>query len=148
MNGNKLPNKPSELLEVAMHDLSLVERSSKYKVDMWSWHKPTGAGYCEVCMAGAVMAKTLHVDSKVYKTASSFDARTDRKLWFISKASVTGFTGEADMISEVRAAFHLCIGRETVVKIRKVAILKYSTSPRAFKARVRKIIRLLKEAGL
>ena len=36
----KLPGKPSALIRLALHDLALVERSKKYRVDMGSWHMP------------------------------------------------------------------------------------------------------------
>ena len=53
----KLPNKPSELLKVALTDLELVEGDSKYRVDMRNWHTPQYDKTCEVCLAGSVMAK-------------------------------------------------------------------------------------------
>lgn len=69
----KLPNKLSELIRLAMKDLELVENDEKYKVDMdmGSWHFPwfseeaehfdvdDEVEVCNVCLAGAVMAKTL-----------------------------------------------------------------------------------------
>lgn len=54
-----LPDKPSELIRVALADLRKVERSEKYKVDMGNWHGPGRDGRCHVCLAGSVMAKTL-----------------------------------------------------------------------------------------
>lgn len=53
----KLPEKPSELLKLAMLDLEKVEADPRYRVDMGEWHKPNGR--CSVCLAGSVMAKTL-----------------------------------------------------------------------------------------
>lgn len=57
-----LPDKPSELIRVALADLEAVERSKKYVVNMGTWHEPKGTPggtKCEVCLAGAVMAKSL-----------------------------------------------------------------------------------------
>lgn len=55
-----LPDKPSELIRVALKDLKSVEKSPFYKVDMLRWHKGlTLSRRCTVCLAGAVMARTL-----------------------------------------------------------------------------------------
>ena len=63
---NKLPDRPSELLKLAMTDLELVEKDKRYVIDMNTWHSPYN-DKCAVCMAGAVMAKELelpvHIDS-------------------------------------------------------------------------------------
>lgn len=54
------PSKPSELIRLALRDLRAVERSKKYTVDMGSWHEPNeDTGVCHVCLAGAVMARSL-----------------------------------------------------------------------------------------
>ncbi len=58
----KLPSKPSELILLALKDLRAVEKSKKYVVEMGEWHTPDYRdGKCAVCLAGAVMAKTLKV---------------------------------------------------------------------------------------
>ncbi len=54
----KLPKKPSALIRLALDDLRKVERSKKYVVDMGTYHEPEYDG-CHVCLAGAIMAKTL-----------------------------------------------------------------------------------------
>lgn len=55
-----LPDKPSELIRVALADLRKVEAMpSVYRVDMNDWHVPHPDGVCEVCLAGAVMAQTF-----------------------------------------------------------------------------------------
>ena len=56
-----LPDKPSDLLELALYDLAKVERSRKYEVAMSGWHNlDQQRDVCQVCLAGAVMAKSLH----------------------------------------------------------------------------------------
>ena len=53
-----LPDKLSELLNVALKDLKKCERSKKYEVYMMAWHLPNSdKGTCMVCLAGSVMAK-------------------------------------------------------------------------------------------
>lgn len=58
-----LPDKLSELLRVAVADAQKCEADPRYRLRMDRWHagmrdSPT----CDVCMAGAVMAKTLGAD--------------------------------------------------------------------------------------
>lgn len=58
---NKLPRKMSELILVGLRDLAKVERNTTvYKVNMGVWHTPNS--HCTVCLAGAVMAKSLDVE--------------------------------------------------------------------------------------
>ncbi len=59
---NALPDKPSELIRVALADLEKCEKDPDYEIFMGVWHSPKPAGYCEVCLAGAVIAKTLGSD--------------------------------------------------------------------------------------
>lgn len=54
-----LPEKPSDLIELALNDLIKVEHDKRYKIDMNEWHRPNGDGICVVCQAGAVIAKTF-----------------------------------------------------------------------------------------
>lgn len=76
MAKNKLPNKLSALMRVALANLAKVERSPKFNIDMTDdWVSfdgfPDGKvsdlikkknSVCHVCFAGAVMAKTLDVE--------------------------------------------------------------------------------------
>jgi len=64
----RAPKKLSTAMRLALHDLALVERSKKYKVNMGAWHTKSPFGFmpepsiCHVCFAGSVMAKTLKLD--------------------------------------------------------------------------------------
>lgn len=58
----KLPRKLSTLLLLAVEDALACQRQrSKYVLDMTSYHDPMG-GKCHVCLAGAVMARSLRAD--------------------------------------------------------------------------------------
>jgi hypothetical protein len=68
----KLPDKLSDLIEVAVKDLEAVEQDPHYVVNMDTWHRAEAQEFrigqqvfekepCTVCLAGAVMAKTLEV---------------------------------------------------------------------------------------
>lgn len=62
----KLPDKASQILRVAIGDLRLVFADSRYKINMRRWHTQQRKNYpapdqkCGVCLAGAVMAKSLN----------------------------------------------------------------------------------------
>lgn len=62
-----LPNKPSDLIEVALSDLRKVETDPRYKIDMDVYHE-VGSDHCHVCLAGSVMAKTLECDPEIDAT--------------------------------------------------------------------------------
>ncbi len=55
-----LPDKPSELIRLALNDLALCAADPNYSIEMYEWHKPRDDGVCQVCLAGAVMAKSLN----------------------------------------------------------------------------------------
>lgn len=134
---NKLPNKPSQLLEVALSDLAKVERSKKYRVKMNAYHEPCGK-ICQVCLAGAVMAKTLDVDKSLFKRPWSFNTATSKKLHAL----------DALRLGDIGGAFTE-LGIKTPKGLREnVFVTEYQTSPRDFKKDLRKIIKSLKEFKL
>lgn len=61
-----LPKTPSKLIRLALADLRACEADSWYAVDMYMWHYPSKSKkhpkICSVCLAGAVMAKSLDAD--------------------------------------------------------------------------------------
>lgn len=84
-----LPDKPSELLKLAMHDLELCEQDEKYEINMIIWHS-FFANKCYVCMAGAVMAKSLKCEYRdIYP--SNFNNQTENKLDIINNLRVGDF---------------------------------------------------------
>jgi len=57
-----LPNSASALIRLAIKDLEECESSQTYVVDMSEWYRPDdNSRVCYVCLAGAVMAKSLHL---------------------------------------------------------------------------------------
>jgi hypothetical protein len=84
MKTNKLPDKPSELLMVAMQDLEVIESMpDKYVVMMSKWHNYSHGSTCSVCHAGAVMANTLKADAKHTYFPEEFGEETKCKLMAI-----------------------------------------------------------------
>lgn len=74
MSENKLPNKPSALIRLALKDLSKVEKDRRYKVNMYSWHVPSKlTKRCSVCLAGSVMAKSLGAIRSTECAPSNFE---------------------------------------------------------------------------
>ncbi len=84
---DKLPDKISDLLEVAVDDVIKIKRRKSYALDMFNWHLPAvnprnSSGKCTVCMAGAVMANRFPERMKEYNETcpSDFDEDTEKKL--------------------------------------------------------------------
>ena len=81
----KLPEKASDLIELALADLAKCEKDSHYNIDMGRFHVPT-TSKCLVCFAGAVMAKSLGVSRKESCHPTFFEEWNERRLsaldWF------------------------------------------------------------------
>ena len=65
----RLPERLGALLEVGLGDLRACEASGGYRVEMRRWHEPARDGRCRVCLAGAVMARSLGVPRDVMASA-------------------------------------------------------------------------------
>jgi len=88
---DSLPNKPSELIRLALRDLRTLETCKDYSINMATFHKPDGLTKCEVCLAGAVMACTLCVPKHQRASPMSFTdiigytpSRLEKKLLAIN----------------------------------------------------------------
>ncbi len=85
MTKNALPDKLSALVQHALADLRLCEADPAYAIHMNDWHSPsTFFKNCEVCLAGAVMAKTLESDSREYTVPDNFITGLEYKLYAIN----------------------------------------------------------------
>src|SRR5262245_50267308 len=84
-NIHPLPEKRSDLLEVALADLELAEKSPLYSVCMATWHEPVGPK-CEVCFAGAVMAFGLADPIERVSFPSDYPEDVEKKLAFLNHA--------------------------------------------------------------
>ena len=74
--------KPSELIRTAVTDLAECELDPQYLIDMDVWHSPSVClyGECRVCLAGAVMAKTLNAPSNCSFSPYHTDLRSSNAL--------------------------------------------------------------------
>jgi hypothetical protein len=78
-----LPDKPSELLTLALADLESVESDPRYVIDMDLWHKPY-RDRCAVCLAGAVIARTMGESPRVMLTVADFPEAISPKLFALN----------------------------------------------------------------
>ncbi len=134
----KLPDKPSELIRVALADLEKCEKDPGYKIEMDVWHEPRSeGGKCEVCLAGSVMAKTLSVDRIMDADPSEFPEAVHLKLCAL----------DSFRCGEVTEAF---LGMRIGDGIRQISdreIKPYSLNPAQFKEDMNRLADELEAAG-
>ena len=135
---DQLPDKPSELLALAVADLAKVEASPEYEVNMDDWHQPKKGGVCCVCMAAAVMAKTLKVDRLITRMPSDFETDTRKKLSAIDYLRV----GDLEYALNILGIDH------PRFLVSKIDVADYHDDPKQFKEDMRAIIEALKREGL
>jgi hypothetical protein len=78
---SSLPDKPSELIRVALWDLMQCEQDERYRIEMGIWHYAINDRDCAVCLAGAVIAKTFGVLPTQVRDPSDFPPDVKRKLY-------------------------------------------------------------------
>lgn len=143
---NALPDKLSDLIELALNDLAEVERDPRYSVEMWDWHEKK-EDYCSVCLAGAVMAKTLGVPYGKTSFPDYFaNEKIERALNAIDRVRI-GFVGSAlhwlnsemneDLVSRMNRKFRIRLGQ----------FQPYSINSDEFKTTMQKIATDLREMG-
>ena len=80
-NKEKLSDTPSQLILDALTDLRKCEADPNYAINMGIWHSGTeGNEICKVCLAGAVLAKTIEWDINEYSVCSEKDFEDDKEL--------------------------------------------------------------------
>ena len=57
----ELPFYPSELLKLALDDISVINKDKRYKIDVKDWYR-RNENTCSVSLAGAVLVNTLKFD--------------------------------------------------------------------------------------
>lgn len=143
-----LPDTLSGLILVALDDLERVEKDPRYVVEMREWHKPTQHG-CQVCLAGAVMTRSLHPDQSYPDfTFDEFDEKTRDKFSAINMvregmfASALCFIGAATNLAEAR----LLLSKAGLSN--DVPVAEYSVTPKLFKDQLRVNADALEKVGL
>lgn len=76
-----LPDEPSDLIMLALADLRKCEQDPQYRIGMNAWHAPLDTEpVCVVCLAGAVMSKTLEASPEDHLAPESFQ-RISNDVW-------------------------------------------------------------------
>lgn len=162
---NTLPNTLWELIEVALKDLEACEKSDEYVIDMYCWHEPMppntdyeenelgmgSGGKCAVCLAGAVIARTLGGSPCEALTPGKFSVETDAKLVLLDNVRKGYF------VHPGYVCLQLAFPRLTLQKANRIndlmdnmqpAWAAYDEDPVAFKEYLRTLSRALKKKGL
>ena len=115
-----LPNKLSDLITVALADLTQIEAMPEtYTVDMTTYHRPEN-GVCHVCLAGAVIARTL-------------DRAPTEHVW----TSKTGYQDHLQALNAARQGYVYPALRQLGQPTKfpsYVPITPYATNPADFRA--------------
>lgn len=131
-----LPSKLSDVIELAVRDLEACEADPRYVVDMNTWHE-TFPRSCGVCLAGAVMAKTLETPWRETRVPADFPDDDDwNRLWALNSVR----KGHVD------EALHY-MGTPTVAGL-DFPYVVYGRNPEAFKTRMREVARDLRKLDL
>lgn len=130
-----LPDKPSDLIRLALSDLARCERSPKYEIDMGDWHRPNGK--CLVCLAGSVMAKTLEAPMHKRWWPKDFPDQGGKLI------ALDRFRrGDVDIAFEA-LGFHYSAADRLTYR----SICPYSRDPKQFRKDMFKLARDLEKAG-
>jgi hypothetical protein len=136
-HSEKLPNKLSDLLELALKDLATVARSKRYVIDMGDWHYPKD-GKCYVCLAGAVLACSgADPNFELFPNSSG-----NREKLLALDLLRTG--------NIFQAAYYVdkSINLDLINMPRYVEVCPYIFDKKKWRTDMRKIVKLLKERNL
>lgn len=128
-----LPNKFSDLLELALSDLESCEADPRFQIRMCDWLRVKDET-CYVCLAGAVMAKTLGAPLTETSLPSFYDLYDRQKLVALDSLR----------LGLVETAF-IFVGQTTSLSDKTVH--PYEDDPVQFKADIRNLIHYLRENG-
>lgn len=104
----ELPDKLWQLLELAINDAQLCQSDSQFKLDMLEWLEPDCEDtVCRVCMAGAVMAKTLGCPTDEECYPSRIGGTTEAKLRAINELRLGDVYGAKSWIDRHRGSSEL-----------------------------------------
>ena len=134
-----LPTTPSALLRTAMADLKSVEADPRYYVNMGVWHEMSPrTGLCHVCLAGAVMAKSLNFSPTEDIQPAGFNDTVYAQLHALNALRL----GEINF-----ALHHLDIEPPKALPVR-IGVSSYEQNRLQFHADMEALATLLQEHGL
>lgn len=135
-----LPEKASELIDVALADLIKCERSSKYKISMdSSWHWAY-RNFCQVCFGGAIIAQSLGCSPKKTLMPGLFTTSLRRKLCAL----------DFFRLGDVKAGMQMLlrVPQGELVWPRDRFITTHEENPGKFKRQMRQLARDFRALGL
>ena len=153
----KLPDLPSELLALALDDLEKCQADEHYSFYMGTWHKPSDYDairpsdegvVCNVCVAGAVIGKTLGAHPEHSYTPSFYNFDTSYKLLALDNLRMGSVTLALRSISH---ATGLSYDEDRVRELDAEHIPPQPLGddlPKVFVLKMRKIVTGLQELGL
>jgi len=140
---NTLPNKLSDLVELALSDLEKAEKSPDYAINMEEWHNPNSeTGTCSVCLAGSVLAFSLGVNKSTYADPLNSYPHVDRPKLYALNQFRAGYVYNASCALGVRT---YCPHSD----MQQVSdYVSYEEDPEGFKAWSLREAKRLREEGL
>lgn len=136
--GKKLPDKPSDLIDLALADLEKAEKSDDYIIEMNVWHKPNDDGKCLVCLAGAVMAFSLNFDREMKYVLANMPKNNQHKM-----SALNHFRYGA-----IRTGFNYMGIPFEADQPQERYITPYDESPEEFKSQIKRMVKEIRECGL
>ncbi len=93
------PAKLSALIRLAVADARKVQKMPTRRLDMGLWHVPRGSRGCTLCMAGAVMDRTLRAPVDKFRRPDDFSPEWERALNAINAARCGAILGAYDCLT-------------------------------------------------
>lgn len=151
----RLPDYPSQILEVALEDLEKCEKDPKFSINMSTWSRVGLDGVCEVCLGGSVLAKTIGkmpVRGSCITPANLGDSRLERTLLFIDGCR-PNFIDREPVQFVVRLSNIIMdpswdLVKRVVERAQSIEFLAYGKDPDGFKEFIRWLIEEFKKEDL
>lgn len=132
----------SGVLELALKDLELVGKDKSYRVNFGAWHTTNERSkLCHVCLAGAVIAKTLKCPPYITTYPSSFTNKAQKRLHALNDVR-TGDVIQAINRLHPKFKFGMLVEMEIGTPM---GVWDAPKSIVAFKRHLRKVIKVLKK---
>jgi len=153
-----LPSIPSQLLRLALNDLELCEQDPRFRIKMETWLvKNEGEDYCSVCLAGAVMAKTLQTpipfSGERFSCAPSNFGMLERQLGALDSFRVghlgNGFDRLGRVISyNLRCKLQVAFEPKDFSTVDSFYMEYYEKNPEGFKSQMISLANIFESVGL
>ena len=141
-----LPDLPSALVHTALADLEWCEYHPEYEIDMTIFHTSRDSDRCRVCLAGAVMARSL--EAPLWLTWGPWDFPEDqhklRSLDSFRGGHIRYGLGQLGLLDDLLDED----GEMPAGLPGRISITPYETDRDKFWEDMEEMIRLLEAAGL